>query len=252
MTLEVDSEKVIREQLSKNGFVEVKELESRYCGISFVGGVHAVFVHPLLGVVAGFDFETQEFEVGESFGKHPARHAKEDALDKEVHRARLVFVLTDESDLERIRYLESKVDVMAHTACFEYDYYDNQESGRERANTHRDLFHVIGDIPTLAPFKLLPRRCGSYPLLNANEMNCLCTADAEADALYKKRLDVLFDKFPALFEPPPAEPAPLTPAPSATSLPQAGPEQEPEPETAPLKSKSKSVPATKKIAKKRR
>ncbi len=240
----MDSETEIRKQLSKNGFVEVRELESRYCGISYVGGVHAVFVHPLLGIVAGFDFETQEFEVGESFGKHPARHAKEDALDKEVHRARLMFALTDESDLERIRYLESKVDVMAHTACFEYDYYDNLESGRERANTHRDLFHVIGDILTLAPFQLLPRRCGSYPLLNANEMNCLCTDNAEADAAYKTRLGVLLDKFPAIFEPPPAEPAPATPTPAPTPV-------EPEPQPAPSKPKSNPAPA-KKIAKKRR
>ncbi len=202
-----DSEKGIRDELIKRGYIQVHE--SRYCGISFVGGISVIFVHPS-GVVGCFQFETGEFEAGENFGKKPERKVAEDAMYKEIRRAWLYACVDPEkNDLMSIKYLESKFDVTSlwqtrpdrEMLEFTYDYYDNQERNRDRNNTVSDLFHVIGDILTFG-LKLFPAEYKGFQLLNAMEGNSLCCDNEKADAALEERLALIQLTYPSMFSPP--------------------------------------------------
>lgn len=152
-------EKRFRDELTKHGYRCVST--RKYVGISMVGGVHCIFLHDS-GVLAYFDFETDAFEVNDNFGKNPKRAAKEDAIPKDVRRAQIYIVVPDKDVLASVKYLESKFDVeylpveedviaprASRLASFTFDYYENQIDKSGRHNTVADLFHVIGDVPTM-------------------------------------------------------------------------------------------------------
>lgn len=194
-------EKDFMDELAKRGYVKVFSV--KYCGISFVGGVHSIYLHPS-GVLACFEFETGEFEVGESFGKNPAKSEKEDAMSKEIRRALMYAVVPSYESLDIIKYAASKfdgkrLDEKRVRVDFGYDFYDNQYDGRERANTADDLFHMIGDILTLP---LLPHFKGikysERVFLTPADCHFFCD-DEKADTLLAERRTLIEDQNFAFF-----------------------------------------------------
>lgn len=198
----IDDEKTFKAELAKHGYVQV--FSTKYVGISFVGGVHEIYLHEK-GVLAYFNFETGQFEVGESFGKKPAKAAKEDAMEKNVRRALLCAIVSNTDVLEDIKYAASKFDCegvdggKSEMIEFDFDDYDNQDHGRARANTSNDLFNIIGDILTLP---LLPHPKGivynERIFLTPVECNFFCD-EAKADATLKERKEMLEQAHPAFF-----------------------------------------------------
>lgn len=195
-------EKDFTDELSKRGYVKV--FSAKYCGISFVGGVHSVYLHSS-GVLACFEFETGEFEVIESFGKNPAKSAKEDALPKEIRRALMYAVVPSYESLDILKYAVSKFDKRQITGNrvlvdFGYDFYDNQNHGRTRANTADDVFYMIGDILTLP---LLPHFTGleysEWVFLTSAECQCFCD-DEKVDTLLKERRALIESQNFAFFQ----------------------------------------------------
>jgi hypothetical protein len=197
----MNDERKFKEELNRLGYKRV--LTIKYCGISFVGGVHDIYLHEK-GVLLYVDFETGEFGVNESFGKNPAKAAKEDALAKEVKRAQLIVVLSSAEEVDKIKYLSTKFDYDRTDdhlvrALFTFDDYDNRNENRERNNTRDDLFHVLSDVLTL-DLKKHPSKMSYHEQVFCTPPECWMFADEEkADAAFKDRIKTIKNENPDFF-----------------------------------------------------
>lgn len=188
-----------KQELARLGYRRV--LADKYCGISFVGGVHEVYLHDK-GVLFCGDFETGEFEVGESFGKDLRNAARADALEKELKRATIVIVIADERALESLKYAASKFDVDelpdgGTCATFSVNRYTDRERG---ATTTDDVFAMLGDVLTLDLRK--HTRDMEYPeCVFCTPMECFIFADERAaDAAFQARIATVQRENPQFFQ----------------------------------------------------
>lgn len=195
------NEKDFTDELTKRGYVKVFSV--KYCGVSFVGGVHSIYLHPA-GVISFFEFETDEFEVDESFGKNPARSEEEDDMPKKIRRAMMHAVVPSCEVLDNLKYAASKFDTEQVyknriRIDFDYDFYDNQINGHERANTANDLFYMISDIITL-PLLTRLKEHEYFRRVFVSPDECVFYDDnPEIDVLIQKRKLLIETENPAFF-----------------------------------------------------